>query len=195
MLKMAVSQHLLSLSGEGSQTQPNGSRSSMTVEWRGIPPRTALTTSRTYARSMRPPSIQLTLQSHCRTGSTRPFKGPPPLTPPSSMPSKQPTTGGWRPMSCDSGPSTSASSATKPNSIAPTASSKEPSSPETSARAVWNAHVLENGFRIWRENRSACPPTPGLTGDGRKDEGVASKGECDVIDLTNEDSSSDDEGL
>src|SRR6266478_2673061 len=74
MSKTAVSQRLLSLSGEDSQTRPNGSRSSTTVEWRGIPPRTALTTSRTYARSMPPPSIQLTLQTHCRTGSTRPFR-------------------------------------------------------------------------------------------------------------------------
>ena len=32
-----------------------------------------------------------------------------------------------------------------------------------------------------------------LEGDGRKDEDITSKGECDVIDLTNEDSSSDDE--
>src|SRR6266403_2816741 len=144
---------------------------------------------------MRPPSIQLTLQSHCRTGSTRPFKGPPPLTPPSSMPSRPPTTGGWRPMLCDSEPSTSASSPTRPSSTTPTASSREPSSPETSARGVWSARVLENGFRIWRENCSECPPMPGLTGDGRRDEDVASKGGCNVIDLTNEDSSSDDEEL
>ena len=54
---------------------------------------------------------------------------------------------------------------------------------------------MENGFHIWRENRSGCPPTPGLAGDGRRDEDVTSKGECDVIDLTNEDSSSDDEEL
>src|SRR6266403_1940983 len=92
MSKMAVSQRLLSLSAEGSRTQPSGSRSSMTVEWRGIPPRTALTTSRTSARSMPPPSIQLTLQSRSPIGSTRPFKGPPPLTPHSSTPSEPPTT-------------------------------------------------------------------------------------------------------
>src|SRR6266436_5423881 len=96
------SRRLLSPSAEGSQTRPNGSRSSMMVEWRGIPPRTALTTSRTYARSMPPPSIQLTLQSPCPTGFTKPFRGPPPLTPPSSTPSKPPTTGGSRPMLCNS---------------------------------------------------------------------------------------------
>jgi len=36
---------------------------------------------------------------------------------------------------------------------------------------------------------------PGLAGDGRKDEDVVSKEGCDVIDLTNEGSSSDDEEL
>src|SRR6266403_1001580 len=195
MSKMAVSQRLLSLSGGGSQIRPNGSRSLTTVEWRGIPPRTALTTSRTYARSMPPPSIQLTLQSHCHTGSTRPFKGPPPLTPPSSTPSKPPTTGHSRQTSCDSGPSTSASSPTRPSSTVPMVSSRAPSSPETNARGVWSARVLPTGFHIWRENRSECPPTPGLAGDGRKDVGVASKGGCDVIDLTNEGSSNDDEEL
>src|SRR6266403_3257502 len=167
----------------------------MTVEWRGIPPRPAITTSRTSARSMPPPSIQLTLQSRSRIGSTRPFKGPPPLTPRSSTPSEAPTTGDSRPTSCDSGPSTSASSPTRPNSTAPTPSSREPSSPETSARGGWNAHVLPTGFRIWRESLYECPPTPGLAGDGRMDVDVASKGGCDVIDLTNEDSSSDDEEL
>src|SRR6266403_346031 len=195
MSKTAVSQRSLSLSEGVSQIRPNGSRNSMTAEWRRRPLRTALTTSRPCARSMHPPSIQLTLQSHYRTGSTRPFKGPPPLTPPSSTPSRPPTTGGSKPMLCDSGPSTSASSPTKPNSTAPMVSSKGPSSPETNARVVWSARVLENGFCIWRENRNGCPPTPGLAGDGRRDEGVASKGECDVIDLTNEGSSSDDEEL
>jgi len=34
-----------------------------------------------------------------------------------------------------------------------------------------------------------------LEGDGRRDEDVTSKRECDVIDLTNKDSSSNDEEL
>src|SRR6266403_3728047 len=106
---------------------------------------------------------------------------------PSSTPSKPPTTGGLKPMSYDSEPSTSASWLIRPNSIALMANSKAPSSPETDVEADSNAHVLPNGFHIWRENHSACPPTSELVGDGRRDEGVASKGECDVIDLTNED--------
>src|SRR6266404_8314531 len=157
------------------------------VEWRGIPQRTALTTSRTCARSMHPPSIQLTLRSRYLTGSTKPFKGPPPLTPPSLTPSKPPTTGGWKPTSCDSAPSTNASWPTRPSSTVPTVSSKAPSSPATSVGADSNARALPNGFRIWQGSHSVCLPTPGLAGDGRRDEDVGSKGECDVIDLTNED--------
>src|SRR6266446_369565 len=194
-LKTVDSQRSPSPAEEGSQTQPNGSRSLTTVEWWGIPLRMALTTSRTCARSMHPPSIQLTLRSRYRTGSTRPFKGPPPLTRPSSTPFEPPTTGGSRPTSSDSGPSTNGSWPTRPNSTAPMASSREPSSPETNAEVAWSAHVLESGFCIWRGSHSACPPTPGLAGDGRRDEDIASKGERDVIDLTNEGSSSDDEEL
>src|SRR6266403_50249 len=151
------------------------------VEWRGIPQRTALTTSRMCARSMHPPSIQLTLRSRYLIGSTRPFKGPPPLTLPSSTPSRPPTIGDSRPTLCASGPSTNVSWPTRPSLIAPTVSS--------------NTRVLPNRFRIWQENRNACPPTSGLAGDGRRDEDIASKGECDVIDLTNKGSSSDDEEL
>src|SRR6266403_6317645 len=141
------------------------------------------------------PSIQLTLRSRYLTGSTKPFKGPPLLTPPSSTPSKPPMTGGSKPTSCDSGPSTSASWPTRPSSTALMASSKAPSSPETNVEANSSVHVLPNGFRIWQEGVHTCPPMSGPTGDGRRDEDVASKGGCDVIDLTNEGSSSDDEEL
>src|SRR6266478_2252219 len=127
---------------EGSQTRPNGLRNSTTVEWRGIPLKTALTTSRTCARSMHPPSIQLTLRSRYLIGSTRPFRGPPPLTLPSSTPSNPPTTGDSRPTSYALEPSMNASWPTRPSSIAPTASSRAPSSPETNAMASSNACVL-----------------------------------------------------
>src|SRR6266481_1898584 len=167
----------------------------MTVEWQGIPQRTALMTSCTCARSMHPPSIQLTLRSRYLIGSTKPFRGPPPLMPPSSTLSKPPTTGDSRPMSCGSAPSMNASWPIRPSSTAPMASSKAPSSPATSVEAASSARVLANGFRIWQESRNTCPPTPGLAGDGRRDEDVASKRGCDVIDLTNEDGSSDDEEL
>src|SRR6266404_6408641 len=51
MLKTVASQRSPSPAEEGFQTQPSGSRNSTTVEWRGIPLRMALTTSRTCARS------------------------------------------------------------------------------------------------------------------------------------------------
>src|SRR6266436_1654621 len=71
--RTAASQHSPSPVAEGSQTQPNGSRSSTMVGWWGTLLRTALTTSRTCARSMHPPGIQLTLRSLYPIGSTRPF--------------------------------------------------------------------------------------------------------------------------
>src|SRR6266478_6182299 len=190
---MAISRRSLSPAGEGSQTQQSGSKSSTTVEWQGIPQRTALMTSRMCARSMHPPSIQLTLRSRYLIGSTRPFKGPPPDTLPSSTPSRPPTIGGWKLMLCGSEPSISVSWPIRPNLIALTASSRAPSSPETSAVADSSARVLPNRFHIWQESHSACPPMPRFVGDGRRDEDVASKRGCDVIDLTNEDSSSDEE--
>jgi len=74
-------------------------------------------------------------------------------------------------------------------------SSKAPSSPETNAEEGWSARDFPSGFRIWQENQCACLQLDGPMGDGRRDEDVTSKRQCDVIDLTNEDSSSDDEEL
>ena len=89
----------------------------------------------------------------------------------------------------------SASLPTRPNSIAPTESSKAPSSPETNAKDGWSARDFLSGFHIWQENQRACLQVDGPAGDGRRDEDVTSKRQCDVIDLTNEDSSSNDEEL
>ena len=87
---------------------------------------------------------------------------------------------------------TSKSSPTRPSSTTHMESSRVPSSPETNAEEGWNAHDFPSGFRIWQESHPVCRPTGVLKGDGRKDEDVTSKRECDVIDLTNEDSSTDD---
>src|SRR6266436_4011027 len=175
----------------GSQTQQSGSRNSMMV---GLPDtrlRTALMTSPTSARSMHPPSIWLTLQSLYPIGSTKPFKGRPLDTLPSLMQSRLLTTGGSRLMSCTSGPSMNASLPIRPSLIEPMANSKAPSSPKTNAKATWNVRNFPSGFHIWQGNHHVCQLTDRLKGDGRKDEGITSKGGCDVIDLTNEDSSSD----
>ncbi len=104
-------------------------------------------------------------------------------------------TGGLKPMLCGLEVSTSASSPIRPNLTAPTASSKAQSLPKTNAEATWNVHNFPSGFRIWQESQPICQPTGTLEGDGRRDRDVTSKGGCDVIDLTNEDSSSDDEEL
>src|SRR6266478_2532532 len=167
----------------------------MMVGWRGTPPKTALTTSHTCARSMHPPSIQLTLRSLYPIGSTKPFKGQPPAMLPSLMQSRLWTIGGSRLTLSNSGPSTSTSSLTRPSSTAPTANSKAPSSPETNAEDSWSARDFPSGFRIWQENHRTCLQIDGSAEGGRRDEGVTSKWQCDVIDLTNEDSSSNDEEL
>src|SRR6266446_4641842 len=185
----------LSPAEEGSPTQPSGSRSSMMVGWQGTPPRTALTTSCTCARSMHPPSIQLTLWSLYPIGSTKPFKGQPPDMLPSLMQSRLWTIGGLRLTLSDLGPSTSASSPTKPSSTALTANSRVQSSPETNAEDSWSARDFPSGFCIWQENCRACLQVDGPAGDGRRDEDVTSKRQCDVIDLTNKDSSSNEEEL
>ncbi len=152
-------------------------------------------TSRTCARSMHPPSIQLTLRSHYPIGSTKPFKGQPPDTLPSLMQSKLRTIGGSKLTLSNSGPSTSASSPTRPNLTALTANSKASSSPETNAEDGWSAHDFPSGFHIWQENCHTCLLVDRPVGDGKRDKDVTSKGGCDVIDLTNEDSSSDEEEL
>src|SRR6266403_3155282 len=185
----------LSPAEEGSPIQPSGSRSSMMVGWRGTPPRTALTTSCTCARSMHPPSIQLTLWSLYPIGSTKPFKGQPPDTLPSLMQSRLWTIGGLRLTLSNLGPSMSMSSPTKPSSTALTANSRVQSLPKTNAKDSWSARDFPSGFRIWQENRCTCLQVDGPVGDGRRDEDITSKWQCDVIDLTNEDSSSNDEEL
>ncbi len=149
----------------------------------------------TSARSMHPPNIQLTLQNLYPIGSTKPFKGQPLATPPSLMQSRPQMIGDLRLMLCGLEVSMNASSPTRPNSIAPTANSKAPSSLETNAEEGWNARDFPSRFRIWQKNQRVCQLTDALEGDGRRDEDVTSKGECDVIDLTNEDSSDDDEEL
>ncbi len=193
--KTADSPPSLSLVAEGFQTPPSGSRSLTMVGWQGTPHKMGLTTSHTCARSMHPPSIQLTLWSLYPIGSMKPFKGRPLDTLPSLMWSRLRTIGGSKLTLCDLGPSTSGSSPTRPSSTEPMVSSKAPSLPKTNAEKGWSARDFPSRFCIWQESRRVCPLVDGSAGDGRRDEDVTSKGGCDVIDLTNEDSSSDDEEL
>ena len=194
-LKMVTLPPSPSPAATDSLTWPNGSRNSTMVGLLGTQQRMALTTSPTSARSMLPPNIWLTLQSLYPIGSMKPFKGQPLAMLPSLMQSRLQMIGGSRLMLCGLEVSTSASSPTRPSSTALTANSRAPSSPKTNAKEGWNACNFLSGFHIWQENRCICLPTDALEGDGRRDEDVTSKKECDVIDLTNEDSSSDDEEL
>ncbi len=73
--------------------------------------------------------------------------------------------------------------------------SRVPSLLMINVKAGWNVHDFQSRFHIWQENLCTCPPANTLTGDGRKDGDVTSKRECNVIDLTNEDSSGNDKEL
>src|SRR6266446_6974526 len=179
----------------GSPTQPSGSRNLMTGELPDTQWKMALTTYPMSMRSMHPPNIWLTLQSLYPIGSTRPFKGQPLATLPSLMQSRLWTIGGSKLMLSGSGTSMNASLHTRPSLTALTVNSKAPSLPKTNAEDGWSAHDFPSGFRIWQENRRTCLQVDGPVGDGRRDEDVTSKQQCDVIDLTNEDSSSDDKEL
>ncbi len=151
-LRMAASPLSRSPAAVDFQTLPSGSRSSTMVGWRGTPQKTALMTSCTCARSMHPPSIQLTLRSLYPIGSTKPFKGRPLDTLPSLMRSRLQTIGGLKLTLCDSGPSTSMSSHTKPNSTALMESSRAPLLPKTNAKDGWSARDFPSGFHIWQES-------------------------------------------
>ncbi len=192
-LKMADALTSPSPVATDSPTRPSGSRSLTMAASPAIQRRTALTTSPMSVRSMWPPSIQLTLQSLYPIGSMRPFKGQPLATLPSLMQSRAWMIGGSRPMLCDIEISTSASSTTRPSSTAPTASSRAPSLPKTNAGVGLSVRKFQNGFHIWRGSPCRCPPINVLEEDGRKDRDVTSKGEHDVIDLTNKSSSDNDE--
>ncbi len=95
-------------------------------------------------------------------------------------------------MLCGIEISMSGLSTIKPNLTTLTVSSKVQSSPKTSAKAGSKTHDFPSRFHIWQGNPCTWPPTNTLVGDERKDKDITSKGEHDVIDLTNEDSSSDD---
>ncbi len=96
-------------------------------------------------------------------------------------------------MLCGLELSMSALSTTRPSLTTLMVNSKAPSLPKTNVEEGWNACDFPSGFHIWQESQCVCLPTGVLEGDGRKDEDITSKRECDVIDLTNKDSSSDDE--
>jgi len=66
--------------------------------------------------------------------------------------------------------------------------------PDFSPLLGWKWRNFPNGFHIWQPQFRPRPISP-FKEPGRKDVGVLTKGGCDVIDLTNEDSSSDDEEL
>ncbi len=66
--------------------------------------------------------------------------------------------------------------------------------PDFSLLLGWRRRDFPSGFRIWQPQFGPCPAFKSEEG-GRKDVDVHTKAGRDVIDLTNEDSLSDDEEL
>src|SRR6266403_3895546 len=136
----------------------------------------------------------LTCQKFSHTGSIRPFKGQELITMSSKKWSKVLATGGFTLKLCSIKISTSRYSTTKPNSNSTTPICTQPKPLVPSVPPGWKEHDFCNRFCIWQAP-CANPPTSELTMAGRQDTDVLCKGEHDVIDLTVEDSSSNDEEL
>ncbi len=69
-----------------------------------------------------------------------------------------------------------------------------PRMPDFSPLLGWKRHDFPSGFRIWQP-QFGPHPTSQFEEPGRKDVDVHTRAGCDVIDLTNEDSSDDDKEL
>ncbi len=66
--------------------------------------------------------------------------------------------------------------------------------PDFSPLLGWKWRDFPSGFHIWQPQFGPCPVSKSKEG-GRKDADVHTRAGRDVIDLTNEDSSSDDKEL
>ncbi len=174
---------------------PSGSNSSMMGMSLGIVNTMGLETSLTSKRYMLPPLTAVsTCQKFFPSGFGKPFKGHPCNTRSFSRLFGTLTTGGFTPRSSTTANSMRVSSTTRPNLIPPTPSLPQPSPPDFSPLLSWKQRDFPSRFHIWQPLFGSHPMSP-CKGPGRRDMGVHTRVGCDVIDLTNEDSSSDDEEL
>src|SRR6266404_104532 len=185
----------LSPSGRGPTSWPNGSNSlMMDVSW-GTASTMAQGISPTSKRSTLPHRTQLsTRQKFFPFGFGRPFKGQPFSTKNSTGLYGTLMTGGFTPKSSATANSTRTSSPSRPSLTSTTPPSPLPRTPDFSPLLGWKRRNFPSGFCIWqpqfRPRPTSQPEEP-----GRKDADIHTRAGCDVIDLTNEDSSSNDEEL
>src|SRR6266403_2113758 len=189
------SPHSPSPSEKGPMSPPNGSNNSMMDILWGIVSTMAQGTSPMSKRSMLPPWTALsTRQRFFPTGFGKPFKGHPSSIKNSARLYGTLTTGGFMPKSSTTASSMRTSSLLRPSLTSTTPCLPWPKMPDFSPLLGWKWRNFPNGFHIWQPQFRPRPISP-FKEPGRKDVGVLTKGGCDVIDLTNEDSSSDDEEL
>src|SRR6266404_2174362 len=181
--------------GKDPTSWPSGSNNSMMDVLQGIASTTVLGTSPTSKRSMLPLSTVLsTHQKFFPFGFGKPFKGHPSSIKNSAGLYGTLTTGGFTPRSSATANSMKTSSPSRPSSTSTTPPSPPPRMPDFSPLLGWKRHDFPNGFHIWQPQFRPRPPSQ-CEEPGRKDADVHTRAGHDVIDLTNEDSSSDDEEL
>ncbi len=189
------SPHLASPWEKGRVSPPNGSNSLMMDASWGTVSTTAQGTSPTSKRSMPlPRTVLSTCQKFFPTGFGRPFKGHLSNTKSSVRLSRTLMTGGYMLKSSAITSSMKTSSPSRPSSTSTTPSLPQPKIPDFSLLLSWRWHNFPSGFHIWEPQFGPCPTSPSEE-CGRKDADIHTRAGCDVIDLTNEDSSSNDEEL
>src|SRR6266404_4133588 len=169
----------------------SGSNSSTMDALQGIASTTVQATSPTSRRFTLPPRIpHLIQQRFCPSGSGKPSRAQPYSIKSSDGLYGTLTTGGSMLRSSDTISSTRTSSPSKPSSTSTTPPSLLPRMPDFSPLLSWRRRDFPSRFHIWQP-QFGSRPTPQSEEPGRRDVGVHTRAGCDVIDLTNKDSSSD----
>src|SRR6266403_3862071 len=181
--------------GRGPTSRPSGSNNSMMGMLRDTVSTTAQGVSPTSRKSMLPHMTALsTHQKFFPFGFGKPFKGHPSNIKNSAGLYGTLTTGGFMPKSSATANSTRISSPSKPSSTSTMLPLPQPRTPNFSLLLGWKWHDFPSRFRIWQP-QFRPHPTSQSKEPGRRDMDVHTRAGCDVIDLTNEDSSSNDKEL
>src|SRR6266478_5397387 len=185
----------LSPSERDPTSWPSGSSNSTMAASQAIASTTEQGTSPTSRRFTLPPRILRSIQQKFfPSGSGRPSKARPFSIKSSDGRYGTLTTGGFTPKSSATTNSTRTSSPSRPSLTSTMPPLPPPKMPDFSPLLGWKWHDFPSRFHIWQPQFGPCS-TPQSEEPGRKDANVHTRAGHDVIDLTNEDSSSDDEEL
>src|SRR6266478_3099778 len=192
MLLTIGSPHSPSPSGRDQTSQPNGSSSLTMGTLQDIVSTTAQGISPMSRKSTQPHKTRLlTRPRFFPSGFGRPYRGLLFNTKNSTELYETLTTGGSTPRCSTTANSTRTSSPSRPSSTSTMPPSPPPRMPDFSPLLGWRWRDFPSRFRIWQP-QFGPHPAPQSEEPGRKDTDVHTKAGRDVIDLTNEDSSSND---